>query len=147
MRRIYTFLSNVEIRQRHTCTYMTSMKIDQHTDRLVHVKKNKITSPGEYPRCFFDSDHEILHVSCACPCIDLACFFLFLFCSPDFSSVKIFRKILTTLAQIFSAKKKKKRRSDLGMGYVEHVCKIQGSISQNRHGHLDFVRKNDLVLV
>ena len=63
------------------------------------------------------------------------------FFPPDFSSIKIFREKWTTLAQLFSAKKETKkiythvRPRD---GHVEHVCKIAGSISHKRRGHLDF---------
>ena len=70
--------------------------------------------PGECTRRFFISDREILHVFNLCALQrphPMFCFFLL----PDFSSVKILRKMWTTLAQFFSAKKEK-RGSDLGMG-------------------------------
>ena len=71
--------------------------------------------PGKSPRRFFDSYREM---SSICPYEEpTRCFFFFFF--PEFSSVKIFPKMWTTLfSQIFSAKTKQPppRRSDLGMG-------------------------------
>ena len=73
--------------------------------RLVHVEKPKFIPP----RRLFDSDREMLHTSSTCPGEDLTrcfccCFFAWFF----------LRKMWTTLAQIFSAKKETKRKKNGG---------------------------------
>ena len=60
---------------------------------------------------------------------------------PDLSSVKIFEKMWTTLAQFISCERveeQKITRVRPREGHVAHVCKISASISQKRRGHLDF---------
>ena len=69
---------------------------------------------GDCPRRF--SIHTVkfcTRLLCALAKTSIVFCFCFL---PGFSPVKIFRKMWTTLAQIFSAKKKKNWRSDLKMG-------------------------------
>ena len=61
--------------------------------------------PFECPRCFFDSDHEILRSRCE----DLTCRFLFVFCLV-FRQSRFFWKKLSALDQPFSAEKEKKKK-------------------------------------
>ena len=63
--------------------------------------------PGERRRRFFDSDRKILRTPSMCPCEDFT-HVLFSFVSSDCASAEIFREMWTTLAQFFSAQKKKK---------------------------------------
>ena len=58
---------------------------------------------------------------------------------PDFWVFVFFGDIWVLRDPPFSAGKKKKKIVKGSAGaYVEHVCKISGSNSQKRRGHLDF---------
>ena len=106
-------------------------------------RKKTNVFPGECPRRLFDSDRKCfayaLYVPFRRP--HLSGGGLFLVFLSDFLPVKIFWKMWPTLDQTFSAKIKLKlsppRKIRPRDGRVEHVCKISGTISQKRRGHLD----------
>ena len=90
-------------------------------DRLVHVKKNRLYSPGERPRRFFDSDREIctrLRELCALAKTSPdVCFFCLIFISQDFS------ENMDHLSPIFFGEKEKKKPPRLRPrnGHIDHV--------------------------
>ena len=80
------------------------------TDRKNRTVKNPANLfPGECPRrFFFYSDREFLHTSSLCPCEYLTVVVAVVVdVLPAFPLVKIFRKLWTTVARIFTVKKRK----------------------------------------
>ena len=68
-------------------------------------------------------------------------FFCFLFFASEIWEVEFFGDIWVLVGPTFSAKKKegkKKHSQRARQGHIKHVCKISGSNSQKRRGHLDF---------
>ena len=96
--------------------------------------------PGECPRRFLHSDHEVLHTSSMFHCEYLTCRFL-LFFGVNFRHLRIFGKCGPPYAKKIRRKKKTEVRSR--DGHVERVCKSSGSIKNDVDIWI-FVRKHEL---
>ena len=102
--------------------------------RLVHVKNTTNYSPSNV--------NAVFSIQTVKFCTRLLCViaktslvgFLFIFCL-IFRQLIFFEKCDPPYANFF--RRKKKRRSDLGMG-MYNTCKISGSVSRTRRGHLAF---------
>ena len=105
--------------------------------RMVHVKKPKLI-PRRMSRLFFQFiPSNFVHVFCV-PLRRPHLLFFFFFL-PDFAPVKIFRKMWTTLAKIFSVNKKQKKNGGQTSGWActTRVQNFRVYLSKTG-GHLDF---------
>ena len=112
------------------------------TDRLVQVKRRKIIPRPKVHGVFFSSQTAIFCTRLLTALTKTWPNVLFLLLQ-DFSSVKIIWQILTSLDQIFSAKKREEnpRRSGLGMDICSTCSKSTWSPLKTR-GHMYFCAGN-----